>query len=173
VVLLLWRGRACCEDGDGGYEEVCCTGRSWEGGEDDGASKGGVGGHGVGGDGEGVEEAEGVSGVEGEGEEVGALQSVADGRWEELMMAARAGPGRVDRRMVFGCRCLLVDYLETLGLEIRLLLAEEPKTAYRNLLRHTSSFLCMPCLHLLVVLILKLCMYEKHLALPLHSSRNV
>ena len=47
----------------------------------------------MGGDGKGIEEAEGVSWVEGEDEEVGALQSLADDEREELVRMARTGPG--------------------------------------------------------------------------------
>ena len=81
MVLLLWRGRAHCADGAGSYGAVCCGGGGGggEGGEDECAGEGGVGGCRVGGDGEGVEETEGVSGVEGEDEEVGAFYLVADG----------------------------------------------------------------------------------------------
>lgn len=78
VVLLLWGRGACCADGAGSYGAVCCGGGGGEGGEDECAGEGGVGGCGVGGDGEGVEETEGVSGVEGEDQEVGAFYLVAD-----------------------------------------------------------------------------------------------
>ena len=48
----------------------------------------------MGGDGEGVEEAEGVSWVEGEGEEVGALCFVADREREGIVRMGRGVPGR-------------------------------------------------------------------------------
>ena len=47
----------------------------------------------MGGDGEGVEEAEGVSWVEGEDEEVDAMHFMADRESEELVSMARNGPG--------------------------------------------------------------------------------
>lgn len=97
VVLLFWRRRPCCADGAGGYGEVRCAGGDGKRGQDERAAEGGVGGCGVGGDGEGVEEAEGVSWVEGEDEKVGAMHFMADRESEEPVSMVRDGPGRTFR----------------------------------------------------------------------------